>query len=683
MDPVIKEQEAKHIKIVGEQIKESKAFIENTLKAMGAENLDLLKGLRADSETGADFFFLMEQLHEKNEALNIKDRFKRLEEMEFLLKEPYFARMDLVNPADNSSEKIYIGKFGFSTDVPVVTDWRAPIASVYYRYRYPQKNVAYNTPLGQETRDLALKRTYEIFDGDLVKYYNNDIQLDENEIIVDKIEQRTGGVLEDIVETIQKDQMDIIEADPRQICIVQGCVGSGKSTVAIHKLAHIFFNFPTYIHPEKSILVAKNQILVGYLSTLFPKLGIFDINYKTLRDLIVNVLFREELHTNVDMDADQDTSKYDVVFLNKLNDRINSVHKKIKDRLEMVFMNPDYESYASYKYSDKNTPYENLSEIIGDLTEEIDTESELIKADPKSIKSLMYKDNIKNIRRLSKELITMRQELKAKILSSLLKEYNINLNGIKKLTYSQTLLYLFIYQKLIGVTKFQPYEYCVVDEAQDFSVLEYAVLSMFVLRGRFGIFGDLNQSLEDDGVSTWDDIKSVINEANNALVFKLTTNFRSTKPIIDLANKILYPFTQNYLPNSINRRGEDPLIVTTNSEDEMFEEFKKNISEDLKDINKSIGIICFDQELMPKVGDYLSQNIKDLDMLIKLDATKKISYIPKGVYYMNTTDCKGLEFAKVYVLGLNFNKIKNYSIAKRAFVAVTRAMNELHVYGNK
>ena len=101
--------------------------------------------------------------------------------------------------------------------------------------------------------------------------------------------------------------MDIIEADPRQVCIVQGCVGSGKSTVAIHKLAHIFFNFPKLIHPERTILIVKNQILVGYLSTLFPKLGIFNINYGTIKDLLVNLYFREALSIEINLDKANDS----------------------------------------------------------------------------------------------------------------------------------------------------------------------------------------------------------------------------------------------------------------------------------------------------------------------------------------------------------------------------------------
>src|SRR3989344_6523193 len=318
MDNTIFYQEKTHLNGVLVKLGAAKKVLEASMRSIGVDNLEKLKDMRTDRETDAhDLFAFMERMHEKNAAFNFKDKYRRLDELESLLKEPYFSRINLKKKDADLIEEIYIGKFGYTENKPLITDWRAKIALVYYRYRYPQKNVTYDTPDGVEKRDLLLKRTFEVDKGVLVKYYNNDIQLDETEIIIDKIKSRTGGVLEDIVETIQEGQLDIIEADPRQVCIVQGCVGSGKSTVAIHKLSHIFFNFPNVIHPERALLIAKNQILVGYLSTLFPKLGIFDINYKTLRELIYTIVIREQIQIRTDLDTPGDLMGFKLKDLKK------------------------------------------------------------------------------------------------------------------------------------------------------------------------------------------------------------------------------------------------------------------------------------------------------------------------------------------------------------------------------
>ena len=113
----------------------------------------------------------MKKQHEKNEAFNLPDKYKRLEELNSSIKEPYFARIDLKHSgALENAQSFYVGKFGLSVrELPIITDWRAKVASVYYRYRYPQQNVQYITPGGVEVRDLTLKRTFEIDEGTLVK----------------------------------------------------------------------------------------------------------------------------------------------------------------------------------------------------------------------------------------------------------------------------------------------------------------------------------------------------------------------------------------------------------------------------------------------------------------------------------------------------------------------------------
>ncbi|OGC48177.1 hypothetical protein A3A69_01305 [candidate division WWE3 bacterium RIFCSPLOWO2_01_FULL_37_15] len=676
MNKNVLKEEKEHLKGTIDRLINAKEKLDQSMLAMGKENLEMLKDLRADPETnGADFFFFLESLHEKNLAFNFKDKYKKVEELDSLMKEPYFARIDLKDSTNFPLETYYIGKFGYTEEKPIVTDWRAKVASVYYRYRYPQKNINYDTPEGKVVRDLQLKRTFEIDNGSLMKYYNNDIQLDENEIITEKISKRTGGVLEDIVETIQESQLDIIEADPRQICIVQGCVGSGKSTVAIHKLSHIFFNFPNVIHPERALLIAKNQILVGYLSTLFPKLGIFDINYKTLRELIYTIVIREDLKLNIDFDTKTEVSVFDLKKIRNLEQRLDEVHKDYESQLIKIISDDEYSNYISYKYNRKIPIYENYSEVIDDLEEEVQMESEYIKENPSSAREWLYKENIKTIKKLTSKLKRVRINIKEMTLIELSKEMKLPIN--EKMGYLETLIYLFIYSDLVGISKMSKYEYCVVDEGQDFGLLEYHILGKLVLNGRLCILGDLNQSYNEEGLVNWSEIAEVIKDAKNAQTFTLDTNYRSTKPIIDLANKILSPYTNNYLPKSINRKGEEPKIIKSNTSEEQFIAFKDFIDHDLKKLDKSIGVICFEPETFEVVQKIINKKRNNSGRIITLNSKEKITYIPKGLYLTMFDDCKGLEFSKVYVLDLNLDKINTFKDAKKAFIAVTRAMNEL------
>ncbi|MEZ6255707.1 MAG: 3'-5' exonuclease [Patescibacteria group bacterium] len=671
-DPIYIEESQK-LNNTAKLVKESKEFLEDSIKKLGAGNLETLRGLRADTETGQNFMLEMQKLHEKNASFNLPDKYKQLEELEFLAKEPYFARLDLHE--DNETDSYYIGKFGLSVDnKPLITDWRAKVASIFYRYRYPQKSVKYSTPNGEVVTDLILKRTFEISEGELVKYYNNDIQLDENEIIVDKIQTRTGGVLEDIVETIQESQLDIIEADPRKLCIVQGCVGSGKSTVAIHKLSHIFFNFPN-ITAGRSILIAKNQILVSYLSTLFPKLGIFDISYKTISDLIVNILFKESLSIKVNS---RDTTDLDAITLDTivhLNEEISGLEELVSQKIDEVFDTDEFASFSGFIYSKENAMLENVEDAVGEMKEELELQKEYLKETDSPSRKELHKRNIAILNRIVGRLNTVGKTVNEKIFKDLLRICKIN--PTKELTYTQALVYIYLYDRCIGLKKFEKYQYCVVDEGQDFSILEYLVLGRLVLHGRFCILGDLNQSYQAEGLTKWEQIEQVIPAAKTAETFELDTNYRSTKPIIDLANKILNPYTQKYLPKSINRKGEEPKIIKTASEQEMLTTFKELITQDINSLDKSIGVITFSEQMFNEAAKIIKETKINDEYFIKLDSKSKIVYLPKAVYLTSFEECKGLEFSKVYGLGLDLDTVNNFMQAKKAFVVVTRAMNEV------
>ncbi len=682
--------EKNHLKEVLEKVKSAEKKLSNDLETLGKENIERLKDLRYEGASSygygmSDFDTLLEQLHQKNLAFGLKGKYQTIRELNFLISEPYFSRIDLSDPGSNEVNSFYIGKFSYTEDKPVITDWRSKVASVYYRYRYPQKGVKYDTLSGEEVKDLKLKRTYEIQDGSLIKYYNNDLQLDESTIISEKIGKRTGGVLEDIVQTIQISQLDIIEADPRQVCVVQGCVGSGKSTVAIHKLAHIFFNYPKLVHPGRSLMITKSQILAGYLSTLFPKLGIFDLTYKTVRDLVYSFNFIENLNLKFDLDKGVDTSSFGVNNVKKLQKKILSSHVYYEKAVGKVFKDPDLESYASFKYSKDETPYENVMYLLRDITEAIMSQKESLKLNPNGPNSWLNKENLLRLRKILKQTNKIKNELTNTTVKKILKEFDINISS--ELTYTELLVYIYVYSEIIGIRKFKQYEYCVVDEAQDFSLLEYLVLNSMVMRGRFALFGDLNQSLESDGIKNWEDVPNVIQSAKQAIKFKLDTNYRSTKQIIDFANKILSPYTKKYLPKSIDRIGPEPVCEIFDNKDLLLEKFKEEVKSNMGNIDKSIGVIVFDEgnKFFSDIRDIMSElNIGGKkNNFIELDPSRKISYTPKGVYLMKSEDCKGLEFSKVYVLGANPAKIKNFSFARKVFVAVTRAMNELLVYGVK
>lgn len=685
------QQEKFHADFTVKQVKKYKQLLEKTLDYMGSENLRRLKDLRDNAESNpTDLFMFIEQLHTQNQAFNFKDKIKQLEELSYLVDEPFFSRIDLEDPKTLLHDQIYIGRFGLTTDAttkPLVTDWRAKIASVYYKYRYPQKNVHYDTQDGKVARDLTLKRTYEFDTGTLLKYYNNDIQLDENELIGSKIAKRTGGILEDIVATIQESQMKIIEQDPRGVCIVQGCVGSGKSTVAIHKLSHIFFNYPNLIHPQNSLLVAKNQILVGYLSTLFPKLGIFDLNYGTLKDLLIRIVFGHELKLKLNLDDESGMQEIDMRLINTLRDAVALTKTEAVNQVTRLENKPDYSSYFTFVYDDELSVQENISAVIDDLEEEIKYQKERLSEGVTATAEARCQTTIKNIKALIKEFRKITNTIKLTAFPPLLK--SLGVDAKKELSYTDAIIYCYLYSEIFGLPNFKKFEYCVLDEGQDFSVLEYLLLNKLVIKGRFCILGDLNQSYLMSGLTDWGSIAEIITEARQCKKFELIINYRSTKPIIDYACGIISEFTNDFLPQSINRAGIEvqvlPNRASVSDEGLQTDSNRKSLlsmlAGDVENLDKSIGIICFDKADFEYINEELESKYRSelKDRLVILNPRDRIFYTPKGIYLTMFENCKGLEFAKVYVVGMSQHP-KDLLEAKMNYVAVTRAMNELVVF---
>ena len=348
------------------------------------------------------------------------------------------------------------------------------------------------------------------------------------------------------------------------------------------------------------------------------------------------------------------------------------------------------ESYASFKYSYDETPFENIMYLLRDTVEEIRFQKMQLKDNPDGANAWLNKENIVHLRKILKLANKVKNDLQNIALKKIIKELKIDINS--ELSYTEVLIYIYVHSELFGIRGFKKFEYCVVDESQDFSLLEYLLLNKVVIRGRFALFGDLNQSLESDGVKNWEEIESVITDAKSAKKFSLEKNYRSTKQIINFANKILEPYTKLYLPKSINRVGEEPENKIFADEKEMLSAFYEDISKELKDIKKSIGVIVFESPQLDinKVKEFMSglqiekDGLENKDGgLIQLKSNEKISYTPLGIYLMKSDDCKGLEFSKVYVINLNLSKVKNHADARKAFVSVTRAMNELSVYGVK
>lgn len=205
-------------------------------------------------------------------------------------KKPYFARMDVKLKDKAHEDQLYIGKISLdSEDIenPLVIDWRAPIASVYYDGRLGEAN--YLVEGVEHTIDLLNKRQYTIEEGALLDFMDVDISTTDT-FLQASLENHAGEKLKDIVSTIQGEQNQIIRADIDKPLIVQGVAGSGKTTIALHRIAYLMYTYAEQFHPEEFMIIAPNTLFLDYISTVLPELGADKTRQTTYIDLMFEMI---------------------------------------------------------------------------------------------------------------------------------------------------------------------------------------------------------------------------------------------------------------------------------------------------------------------------------------------------------------------------------------------------------
>ncbi|WP_040212194.1 RNA polymerase recycling motor HelD [Clostridium polynesiense] len=215
--------------------------------------------------------------------------------------QPYFARIDF-REYRHSVESLYIGKFSLGdedTGEEKVIDWRAPIADLYYSGT--RGEAYYKAPYGIISGELTLKRKFLFKEGEIQDIFDegiNEIIIKSNtgeEALVDEflrinLQESTGKKLKDVVATIQKEQNEIIRAEKNIPIIVQGSAGSGKTTVALHRLAYLLYRYKENISGKDILVIAPNMIFLDYISEVLPSLGVESVKQSTLENLAKDVL---------------------------------------------------------------------------------------------------------------------------------------------------------------------------------------------------------------------------------------------------------------------------------------------------------------------------------------------------------------------------------------------------------
>ena len=649
----------------------------------------------------------------------------KIKNLESSLLNPYFSRIDFKKNNSDEINSYYIGKHGISYEGnQVVIDWRAPIASLYYDSNVGE--CSYQSPSGEIKGNLNLKRQFQIENGELLNYFDVDLVMSDD-LLQKYLNENNDSRLKNIVSTIQKEQNEVIRDTIANNIIVQGVAGSGKTTVALHRIAYLVYNYSNSIRQNQYLVIGPNSIFLNYIKSVLPDLEVDDVKQYTFQDFALKYI-------NCNIKVNSETKKINSNIVGKLNNDIDKFKSSFKYK-EMIdlFLKDYYINLTSrdlmindFKLLDKEFIKEQMDIFIDSeysLSSKIDlvinrlsdyilynidsiilkynnyvhyilenvSDDELEKTRNKlmKVKAEIEKGGKSILRKyFSKSKIDVTKIYKSFI--SAIEKYNIyNYNDIKSLKrdtlanlknnscdFTDLSPMVYICCAMNSKKEFQNIKQVVVDEAQDLGEFNFEVLKKVLPNATFSIFGDLAQSICDyKGIDNWNDIKTNV-FADNCKIINFNKSYRTTSQIMEVADEIAsnIGYTKS---DVVIRQGEN---VSFNKVDkDSIPDYIINRIEDYKSKGyKTIGIISKTDLL----SSYLNDDLYFKNYIIpNVSSNDDISSNKFNICTISNQLSKGLEFDCVIVADADekMYSSNNKLDMKLLYVAITRALHAVDV----
>lgn len=630
---------------------------------------------------------------------------KKTHEYEKAKINPFFARIDFV-PKGEKKGKYYIGRTSILDDKDIeedelrVIDWRAPLASLYYSDDIGP--VRYVAPDGVIEGELELKRQYRIKDGEFLGYSDVNIATND-ELLQNALADASDVRLKNIVTTIQAEQNRVIRKELGKDIIVQGVAGSGKTTVALHRVAYLLYAYQKLVSAEKMLIIAPNKFFLNYISDTLPDLGVEDIVQKTYEDFVMDCIDSDytvfsQNEKSSESNRELLNFKCSLAFKDVISKYLSLVEQEIADRITDF----SYEGKCLvkaqvlrdffYEFGDKKTFSERIEIVKSQLTNYLvklleDAEqgfasskidySSFKKVYKKLIATYIKSIGLGDVLKHYKSIIcneTLFADVMDKKKFEALKAETLDCLKKKKLYYEDLPALFFIHAKVFGFKKEDVPQYIVIDEAQDLGEFHVCALREAFSKANMMLLGDITQGIYSRGIDNWKSLnESVFN--GNAEIIDLTRSYRTSIEIMNEANVVASKIKDKLsikLATPVLRHGEKVVY----HDDMVIADITNRISELIKSGRKNIAVITRTNEQAVKMYQELSRQMDDIHLI--LDDTTEFK---TGISVLSSSLSKGLEFDSVLLL--NANEYKEQMVdAKLLYVAMTRAMHTLDVYNS-
>ena len=587
---------------------------------------------------------------------------------------PYFGRIDFLEKKENSKVMpTYIGIHTFydpESRATLIHDWRAPVSSMFYDHELGE--AGYRSPSGEIKGEISLKRQYRIRGGKMEFMIESALTV-HDDILQKELSSNADDKMKNIVATIQREQNRIIRNEDIRTLIIQGVAGSGKTSIALHRIAYLLYTFRDSISSKDILIISPNKVFSDYISNVLPELGEETVPETSMEQILSGVLehkykyqtyfglVNELLEKPSSSLIDRIAYKSSFGFISELDKFIlhieNTYFKAADVKLTKYITIPApfiEEQYLRFNRYPIRRRFDAMADYMLDMLKiqytftVTTTGRNLLK---KEIR-LMFAGN--NDIQVYKDFFKW-----------------TNNPGMFKMRKGHTLEYsdlaplAYLHLALEGSGN-QPFrvKHLLIDEMQDYSPIQYKVIQK-LFPCRKTVLGDAGQSVNPYGSSTAETIQKSLTASE---IMKLCKSYRSTFEITDFAQKI-HP---NAELEPVARHGEKPQILQFGSAVEELSGIMGLISTYRKSGYKSLGIICKTEQQARKMADMLKSYANDISFL-----SSQSSAFVQGIVITSAHMAKGLEFDEVIIPQTDERNYRSEIDKSMLYEAVTRAMHRL------
>jgi DNA helicase-2/ATP-dependent DNA helicase PcrA len=585
-----------------------------------------------------------------------------------LSQSPYFGRLDFT-PQGKTRSPVYIGVYSFLDEQQrqnLIYDWRAPISSLFYDYELG--DAAYATPSGSIAGTIDLKRQYKIRDGQLEFVLENDVNI-HDDVLQRELAKSSDDKMKNIVATIQRDQNAVIRNETASVMVIQGVAGSGKTSIALHRIAFLLYRYRETIAAKDVLIISPNKVFADYISNVLPELGEEHIPELGMEELAADLLdhrypfqtFFEQVSALLENPdpafVERIRFKSSGDFLSQLNKYLLHVENNYFTGSELrfgrlvvplSFIQGRFKAYHRVPLL-KRFPQvaQDVRTYVRDATQRKLTGQEksiIGEAIPRMFKFTQVLDFYRDFYRW-----LGRPEL-------------CRVEPGQRLEYADVFPLIYLRLRLEGLSTYEHVKHLVVDEMQDYTPVHYAVLAR-LFSCRKTILGDVHQTVNPYSASSAETIERVFPQAE---VVKLHRSYRSTLEITNFAQRI----TPNPDLLPLERHGREPLLLRFDRPADELAAVQELVAAFQSGGQQSLGIIC----KTLRQAETVHQAVQGAGIqLLTADSTT----FKEGVVITTAYLAKGLEFDEVIVPFASAATYKTDVDRGMLYVACTRAMHQL------